>query len=475
MRGHLAGRRHLLWVVVALGVLEIAWLVTLPPFRGSDEVDHAFRADAVAAGQWRATEIPEDGRGLLVEVSADVVEAARPECLSHASSGADSCVGTPVVDRPGRTSVASGAANYQPFYYWYIGTASRPFDGVDALYAMRIASALLCVLLLAVGAMRAATAGPWTLLGLWLGCVPTMAYSMSVAAPNGPEMAAAVAWWLGLLTWSPTGRERGRDAAVLGAVGAALCFLRLLGPVFLLLSLVVVLVARGSTGTLIQAPSPSRERRLLLVVSGVAGAGLLAGAGWVLTVRSYAGPREPEGNFELGVEHLVLWVMQSIGAFPYRNQMAPLVVYVLAGTALTAVVIIAVRRSAGRVRAALVLAVLLSMTLPIALTLATMEGRGNIWQGRYGWPLAVGIVLLACWILDRAETPAPRAVLTAVVVALAAAHVVGMLNVLADERSRDVGDLVAGWTGPPALLIVTLGALSAACFARGLDLRRRRA
>ena len=72
----LALRRGLLAFVVVL-LAEAVWILAVPPFRGSDEVDHVYRATGVAAGQWHLTEGAQQGRGLLVWVPTDVVPSAR--------------------------------------------------------------------------------------------------------------------------------------------------------------------------------------------------------------------------------------------------------------------------------------------------------------------------------------------------------------------------------------------------------------
>jgi hypothetical protein len=58
----LAVRRGLL-VLVGVMLLQSAWILAVPPFRGSDEFDHAFRAAGVATGQWHLSEQASNGRG----------------------------------------------------------------------------------------------------------------------------------------------------------------------------------------------------------------------------------------------------------------------------------------------------------------------------------------------------------------------------------------------------------------------------
>ena len=60
-------------------LLQAAWIWTLPPFRGTDEFDHAYRAAAVAGGESKPVrESNPDRRGDLVTVPRRQVTAAHP-------------------------------------------------------------------------------------------------------------------------------------------------------------------------------------------------------------------------------------------------------------------------------------------------------------------------------------------------------------------------------------------------------------
>ena len=73
-------------------LMQAAWWLALPPFRGTDEFDHAYRAAAVAGGQWRPSgEIAAHGRGELVTVPRSLVSAAEPVCSSYPYTGHDNC------------------------------------------------------------------------------------------------------------------------------------------------------------------------------------------------------------------------------------------------------------------------------------------------------------------------------------------------------------------------------------------------
>ena len=132
---------------VLLGVLlaQAAWILAVPPFRGMDEFDHAFRASGVASGQWRLHDQAAAGRGLLVDVPGDLSRPRRVSARACPTSRARPVTETdPGAD--GTVRATTSAANYPPAYYWVVGTAGEPFTGATSLYAMRIAAALMCAL-----------------------------------------------------------------------------------------------------------------------------------------------------------------------------------------------------------------------------------------------------------------------------------------------------------------------------------------
>eukprot|EP01032_Pedospumella_encystans_P037442 gene37442-42408_t len=122
-----------------LGSLNTAWVLALPPFRGSDEFDHAFRAAGVASGQWRLESMAESGRGMVVRVPQGLVEAASAQCESLPYTGKDNC--QPIEEHAdGDVDIATAAGAYNPVYYWIVGTAGSWVDDASSLYAMRTAS-----------------------------------------------------------------------------------------------------------------------------------------------------------------------------------------------------------------------------------------------------------------------------------------------------------------------------------------------
>ena len=240
--------RFVCGIVLGLAILQALWIVTVPPFRAIDVFDHVYRAAAVARGEWQATDPAVDGRGTLVRVPADLVAAAHDQCASLPYTGHDNCNPAQRND-DGTVLVGSGAGQYNPVFYWVVGTAARPFHGAAALYAMRIASALLCLAFmgLAAWALGQRRRGRWSGVGLLLAISPVFLFSTSVAAPNGLEMAAALALWCLLLRASdvPDPKVQQRMMLLAGVAAAVVVTLRTLGPLFVALIVLVAIIFHG--------------------------------------------------------------------------------------------------------------------------------------------------------------------------------------------------------------------------------------
>jgi hypothetical protein len=456
-------------VLLFLGALlvQAAWIVALPPFRGTDEVDHAYRAAAVAGGQWRAGPPATHGRGLLVEVPRSIVDAAYPACHNYNYLSHDNC--TPVRDTgSGRVVVASSAATYNPLFYAVVGTVAKPFDGAAALYAMRIAAAVLCALFLALAGWAADRwrSTSWPIVAMLGAMTPVMLFSTSVAAPNGLEMCAALAIWMSLLGLSRVERDRRAVTQLLmvATAGAVVvCLLRSIGPLWVVLVVLTSLLPLGAPGV---ARLLSTRRRIVAVCSGLVVAAAVASSLWSISAGTNAlesVPSATSDRWTTVLGQLPLWVLQGIAAFPRRGDPAPGVVYLLVAAVLLCLLTAGMRWATARLRATMTVAFVVSVAVPVVFTLTTVTVTGAIWQGRYELPYVVGLVLLAGVSLD---VVAPRGVPTVLALAVAgvavtAAQVVSVVHVQAREAR------VGPFAHSPALLGVPgwlVGALVVAGF-----------
>lgn len=452
----------MLLLLAGVALLQSAWLLTIPPFRGSDEIDHVYRGLGVAAGQLRAAEPAPEGRGTLVEVPPDVVAAARAQCLDLPYMLPDNCRGVRRL-ASGDVLVASSAGPYNPAYYVVVGAAGRLVGGAGSDYAMRLASTTWCLLGIGAAALMLSVggAGAWGRAGLAVGLTPVLVYTTTLPAPNGVEIVAGLVLWTSLLVVLRRRSPR-HDRWMLvvgGAAAAVLCCLRLLGPMWAGL---IVLACLASVPWR-QVLEVLRGHRVVVALCVVAAVVATAANAWWSLGAGLTGTSQDRAELggdvqlEIGAQPLV-WLLQVVAAFPLRADVAPMPVYALVVIVFLALVVTALRLGSTRTRWVLATSLAVVVLLPVALTALTMDTQGVIWQGRYGLPFAVGVPLVAGLALDarsaaRREGPRIRA-LAAAMLALAHAWAIG--HVLVNEVREPVALEDPSWFDPPVALVTGL-------------------
>ena len=454
--------------------MQAAWILALPPFRGIDEFDHAFRAAAVADGQWLPSyEVAPQGRGDLIEVPTSIVRAAQPVCESYEYTGRDNCHPVRTVSAD-TVLVASAAGRYHPVFYWVIGAPASFFEGATALYAMRLASAALCATLIALAgyciSLWART--KWPYVGLFAALSPVAVYSTAVAAPNGIEIVAGLSLWaslIGLANEHADSRMRIRLLLVSIPALLVLTTVRPLGPAMTALILATVLILLGLQG----ARRTFKEHpRLVCLLGALATLAVSANFWWVKSTSAmYVAFEDTQwattNPLTASFAKLPVWTLQTIAAFPVRNEPAPTFVYAAWLTFLPILLITATRLRTGNTQHALVVSSAIAILLPVALSIMTIQQTGPIWQGRYGLAYTVGVPLLAGFALDRDNFRHRLAPGTVALgwLTLVAAHAVSAQNVLISESVESpLADdpswiFIHPWA--PAALMVAGGLISA--------------
>jgi len=450
-------------VLIGVALVQAAWVLAVPPFRGVDEHEHAYKAAAVARGDWSAHHAAsEQGWGEFVTVPRSLVEAATPVCESLEYTTEDNC--RPGAERDGDTVlVASSAARYNPAFYFVIGTAARAFDGTAALYAMRAIGAALCALLIALAAVatRLWARTPWPMVGVLVAATPTFLYSNAVAAPNGVEGASAMLVWaalLGLARSLPSSPHI-RTFLVLATIGALpLATVRGLGVLWL--GLIV-----GTTAILLSADHLKQlmRRRDAQVSAAIIGSMALLGVGWTLYASvgdtSTVTDDVPGSPWPEIPAQVFVWFLQSVAAIPTRTEPSPAVVYAIVIVTWSILAFLGVRRASRQGRTALVAVLLVSTVVPVAATVATYEQIGFAWQGRYMYPYSMGFLLICGYILDRSRR-APGMnnawpVWAAAALAVSA-QLIGQLDLVATQLATSPLSGTSAWRAPTPVVLIAL-------------------
>ena len=427
---------HLMFVSALLA--QLAWALAVPAFRGIDEFDHAYKAAAVARGELLDVGPSEEGRGRLVPVPRDLVSAASDACESRGYTQRDNC--HPVATRAhGLVTVASSATAYNPAYYAVVGTLASRFSGAWSLVVMRAATAVMCALLL--GWAAAVTArwarNGWPFVSLAVALTPVLAYSTSIVSPNGLQYAAAVLVWSALLGLAA---ERPRPRAFLPAftTGAAVVVAtHTTGPMWLALICLTVLLLRPLRGWVPRLRSDPWPWATSALVIGLVTAGCLL---WVRLAQTNTlgepDPAMPGLTARVAAREALLWVFQSIGAFPMRDEPAAAATYVLWLLVFIAGAVLFFARATLRQRLVQLFLALCCVVVPLVLTVIAYPSLGLAWQGRYGLPLAVGMPLLAGWAFSRQDIRLPSRTAVLVLGALGVASAFSVVQVARHEALR---------------------------------------
>lgn len=451
----MTGRGQILLFIIGVLCLQAAWMLTVPPFRGVDEIDHVYRAASVVRGDVRpATKPVPDGRGLEVHVPVDMVEAAANACDQLRYVGRGNCQPTGNVRRDGTAAIASAAGTYMPLYYALVGWPSLFLDGEHSLYGMRIVSLLLCdslLLLAAAVAMRRKSS--WHRAALTVCLTPTVTYATVTAAPNAMSFAGALLMWVAWTCVSP--HMPGRDnrfylwMGTLGAVTTSITHNT--GPIWVLIT--ALLMAWIWSPVVVR----SSRRTLALSFAAIFSAFCIA-LGWT----RYSGANSLEGEWHAPtepppwIEVAILparWLFQSVFGAPRPGGMTSGLVYALAFTIIALVLVAGLARATSREKQAMAVIAGTLVVLPLALTALTYSALGFAWQGRYSIPLGVGITMIAAAALNRTTTFQAPLLLALPVIAVV--HVGAILSARANVAAEDAQFLTSPWVAPVLCLIGT--------------------
>ncbi|UDY22536.1 DUF2142 domain-containing protein [Nocardioides sp. Kera G14] len=462
-------RLQVVLIAAGVAILQLVWLFAIAPFRGIDEFDHSYRAAAVAHGQWHVQPTAATrGTGAWLRVPQDIVTAASAQCRALPYTVAADCVGTPSSD--GMVRIASGAGRYNPVFYALAGLPSLILKGDAALYGMRVVSATLALLVLVAGllSMRTWASSRWPVLAFGVALSPVLLYSTAVLAPNGVEMAAGLAAWTSLIGVIRT-PNRPLNTVVAALSASVLVTVRSLGPLWLVMIVLAVVLAE----------MPARQwwmsyfgRRTTWIAAGLVALASVASLWWILSMRALTvgADGSPDANsldrLKIVGGQIPLWLLQSVAAFPLRNEASAPTVYLVYFFALLTVLGLGVSQMPIRVRVVTIGAIATAIIIAGGITFATYNDYGGAWQGRYLLPFLVGIPLLAAAHLDGDIPEVIRNLASMLVpAALAIAQVAAVVLAAHRQLAHDAVD-PARWI-PPLPVIGIVAAFGCAALVAG--------
>jgi hypothetical protein len=474
-------------VVLALTFVSLAcWSFASPLSAAPDEQSHLLHAYALDHGQLGTSTTPPSK--VLVNVSVPTslyYSAIYPICWhTHENIPATCSAPWPTSERP--ATIPIYVDHYPPLYYLVVGTASYVSQERSGIYMMRLISALMGALMLALAAYAIAR---WSrrralYLGLYVALAPEAYFLSSSVNPAGFEIMTAICLWTLVAIFALEHREDPPKGLVvlLGVVASVFVLIRGLSPLWLALAGASLVILVGPRMLFEQV---KRRRDLQIATGGVAVA-TLAAATWILTQGTLnikpVGAAVPKTDSTLQVLHIVSnyiqgWLRETVGILGWLDTELPSVVYRSWYAIVLGVLVVALVRGSWRERLVVAGLSALVVIIPVALVTRQAKVLGVVWQGRDTMPLAVGAVIMAVAIGAGASTSlgARRAVqsidaalrrriakitMLGVVAVLALAN---MLSFYTNMRRYSVGRYGAkffflhnqGWS-PPTGQVVTL-------------------
>ena len=156
------------------------------------------------------------------------------------------------------------------------------------------------------------------------------------------------------------------------------------------------------------------------------------------TVAAELGGNTPESPTTFDSKNIIVWPLQTVAAFPFRDHPGAPIIYVVVVTLVVAMAFAAWRQGSRRVRNVTLASLAVTLAFPFVFTLTTLGSIGNIWQGRYVLPYGVGFLLLAGYALGRSRpSSGPR---TRLAVTVATFYAVAIVACLIKVRNAELGD-----------------------------------
>jgi hypothetical protein len=465
-RRHVRAHRIFLIALASFFIVGAAWSEATPLLAAPDEPSQIVKAASVARGVWTARcYYPGNGTACsptnttsalgfeqlptfydLVRAPDAANNGANSQiCFKQKKSGLGalpaSCarsLNTPAtpLEKAGYYNVfaSSYQARYPPLYFAVVGLPSYLRGSSVDIYLMRLVSALLSAIFLALALTAAVvySANRAMVGGLVVAATPMVFFLAGVVNPSGLEISSAIAVWTTgaiLVTERLSAPPRGL-VAMFGASAVTMELVRPLSPLWLALS-VVFLLAFSERAALVRA---LKTRSVQVCIALVALFGVVA-LWWIAAVHAtdlYLGLNAGVSNsvstltiFETAFRHNSYYLPDMVGVFGWFDTYAPIGTYMIWFLFIAALVVAGAMRSWRR---AVLLGCFVVAILVIPALIETSHAHvdGYTWSGRDLLPFAVGLPILAAASLRAGGGNRPRRSdqrirrVTAIVVVLAA-------------------------------------------------------
>ncbi|WP_336706412.1 DUF2142 domain-containing protein [Oerskovia sp. USHLN155] len=402
------------WLVVSAALFAMCslWAIATPAMSSPDEPSHAVKAVAVAHGELvgdigpRPTTWMIPGAMTTVEIPADYATVADLGCYVAIPDQDASCMPALPSDHTSFAEAQTAAGHYPPLYYLLVGWPSTLMPADPGILVMRLVSGAVSTIFVVAGliALRATRASRVVRWGAVTALTPMSLFLFGTINPNGLEISAAFAAWASI--WAVF-RARGQAPKHVYAIAAVsfavLANVRGLSPLWAIVIVAIAALGSGQLGAL------WRDRRPLLLGSFAFVAVVsLPAILWSLrygTLLTGEGIWPQYQDRVLAVTDMVLSLSrqyeQMIGNQGWFDSPVPLLTLLVWTISLGMLAAHALQRR-GQVSGKLALCVLFVGVVvgPMLIQLPGAADAGLVWQGRYTLPIAIGLPLLAAWLIS---------------------------------------------------------------------------
>lgn len=467
------------WPLIVIFLLSAGWAAASPISAVPDEPAHIIKAAAVVRGELVGTQVGDGGPLLAVDVPRYIEHTDQITCFVRHLALTPACSPPIPGDETATVTGLTTAGLYNPIYYAAVGWPTLLMDGFEAVYAMRLVSALLTSVFLATAfsAVSMLPRNKWALLTLSAGVTPMTLFLNGSVNPNSLEYGttAAIVANLLLLLRRPEGPLPLVHVATVTAAAALLANTKALSLMWLLVAVIAVILLASAQ----QIKSVVRSRLVWVGATAIAASCGFA-IWWVarhdsLSSKSYEGAGLDFGaGIEIMLDKTFLFMRGYIGQFGWLELDAPTGVMAFWTGIAFAAVLGGIVYGRGRHKAAVIFLAVSLLVLPVVLQALTISEQGLVWQGRYILAVFVSCLMVAGIALDDADrldwpTKAVPALITVIVLG-AASQIITFIWVLrryVTGLALDVGwgDFLGNpqWEPPlgtlPTVAIFCLGSL----------------
>ena len=424
----------------ALFVLMSAWAFYVPAMAAADEPAHMWKAVATVRGQVVNPEILGTREVVIPEMYRDAQDFM---CNAfHPDVPESICDVSEVFNQEtpeGVRQVVSPAALYNPLYYGIIGWPSLLPDNLVNIYLMRLISVTISALFFAAGfrALRQADMPALSMVAATAVVTPSAVFLCSVINPQALEISAAFALWCQLLLVirKPAPELLGRRMWLLAFITVMFANSRGLSPFFLALIVIscIALQPWRFTWRVI------KDRRSWLPIM-VAFLGTVAASAWVLVTNGLEGGGGPDAAPELLFRRVFkgtlystdTYIQQIVGTFGWMDTVVPMWWVIMFSVAFVASMLLVWTVGSWRERTvALGTGLVFCVLVPAVLHGREARVIGWMWQGRYIFPVLIGLPVLVAFVLQarlsHRRIPMGRRLLLSWALLFVVTHVAGLI------------------------------------------------